>query len=119
MLEIKDSKGCVSNVELPIKVEDVYAFYIPTAFSPNGDGINEEFGPKGIKYEFQSYEMLIFDRWGNRIYYTTDPNETWNGRVNNTGDVVAPNGCYVWKITLTDVIQRVPHQYVGQVTIIK
>ncbi len=52
--------------------------YIPNAFSPNGDGINDLFMPS-TNCNFQDYEMRIFDRWGTLIYQTRNANSGWNG----------------------------------------
>ncbi len=71
----------------------VQPFYIPNAFSPNGDGINDEFrmyAAQGV--DFQSFELRVFDRWGNQLFASTDPNKGWDGffrgRLMDTGVVV-------------------------------
>ena len=51
--------------------------YFPTAFTPNGDGLNDTFHPKG-KY-FVNYELTIYNRWGEVIFRTRDPFEGWDG----------------------------------------
>ena len=63
------------------------------------------------------YEMWVFDRWGERIFYTDDINYGWNGKVQGK----SPEGkqeVYVWKVKLTDVMGK-KHDYVGHVTLIK
>ena len=76
-LVIKNSWGCMDTVIKVISVEPDFNVYIPNAFSPNGDGINDTFLPilRGTK----SYLLAIFNRWGNKIFETTDLNSGWDG----------------------------------------
>jgi gliding motility-associated-like protein len=66
--------------------------YAPTAFSPNGDGINDEFKPFVNAYwEISFYQLSIYDRWGNQVFVTHDISDSWNG--NN-----ASVGMYAWSL---------------------
>ncbi len=51
--------------------------FVPNAFTPNGDGINDEFKPVGVRVH--SYNMIIYDRWGGKVFETNDLNSGWNG----------------------------------------
>jgi len=66
--------------------------YFPNAFSPDGDGWNEFFGPNG--HYIDSFEMQIFNRWGELIYTTNDILAPWDGTY---GGSPAPTGVYVYK----------------------
>ena len=65
---------------------------MPNAFSPNGDGLNDVFRPVTIMEKVTSFSMLIFDRWGQQVFYTTDLTNGWDGRINGaaqqTGEYV-------------------------------
>lgn len=65
--------------------------YIPNAFTPNYDGVNDEFYITNA--DFPKFSFSVFDRWGNRVYTSTDPNFRWNGEHN--GEAVA-SGTYVY-----------------------
>jgi gliding motility-associated-like protein len=52
---------------------------IPTGFSPNGDGINDQFRPLGSAEFARDYEMTIWNRWGQEVFRTTDPQSGWDG----------------------------------------
>ncbi len=69
--------------------------YIPTVFSPNGDGINDICGinPDG---GIDRAEIQIFDRWGNNLFTNTDRSLAWDGR--SKGDKMVPTGVYVYLI---------------------
>ena len=63
---------------------DCSDIFLPTAFTPNGDGLNDFFG---ISNPFATGELLafdIFDRWGNIVFSTTDPLDKWNGSYKGT-----------------------------------
>ncbi|MBE0641796.1 MAG: gliding motility-associated C-terminal domain-containing protein, partial [Bacteroidales bacterium] len=85
------------------------------AFTPNGDGLNDGFGPIGWNMDVEDYEMSIFDRWGKQIFFSRDPLETWNGKVNNQRDLV-PAGAYAYRILLK-ATHRPLQQFRGTVTV--
>ncbi len=68
-------------------------FYVPTAFTPNEDVLNEGFRPEGCAPEF--YHLMIFTRWGQLIFETNDYREYWRGDFD--GKPVADN-VFVWVI---------------------
>ncbi|MFM7177431.1 MAG: gliding motility-associated C-terminal domain-containing protein [Bacteroidota bacterium] len=57
---------------------DFCGVYFPNAFTPNNDGINETFGPSNI-CEFESYDLAIFNRWGQPVFQTSSPSKHWEG----------------------------------------
>lgn len=107
--------GCADYTDLCIIIEPEFTFFIPNAFSPNDDGINEEFF--GVGDNIKKYDMLIYDRWGGLLFHATDIKKAWNGKVNNTGEIVKED-VYVYVVKLTDHHDKV-HKYIGSVTIVK
>jgi len=70
--------------------------YIPNAFSPNGDGRNDEFRPYfSERWSVLDYKLIIRDRWGNVVFQSNDPTETWSGR-GAQGDY--PQGSYFYQV---------------------
>ncbi len=69
-----------------------YAIYFPNAFTPNGDGHNDLFRPV-LSGHPVSYHLSIYNRWGQRIFDTTDPHKGWDGRI---GGRAQDTGTYVW-----------------------
>ena len=69
------------------------SIFIPSAFTPNADGLNDDFGVKGEG--IQNYKMLIYDRWGEVIYSSTNPHEHWDGTYKNEP---VENGVYVYEV---------------------
>jgi gliding motility-associated-like protein len=110
-----NNDGCVDSVLKTIEVKPEFTFYVPDAFTPNGDHLNDIFNGKGI--EITEFEMMIFDRWGNQIFKTNDLNEGWDGRANN-GIGIAQEDVYVYKIRLKD-FEKKEHDYTGRVSLLK
>lgn len=71
--------------------------YVPSAFSPNGDGQNDYFRPK-YRGVINNFEISVYDRWGERVYYTTDPQVGWTGKKKGTP---LPTGTYVYVMKYT------------------
>ena len=84
--------GCEGTGQVQIKVYKGPDIYVPSAFTPNGDGTNDILRalPIGIK-EFRYF--TIYNRWGSRIFYTSDPNTGWDGTVNGR---MQQGAAYVW-----------------------
>jgi gliding motility-associated-like protein len=69
--------GCIDSITITVSVETDFYLYVPDAFTPDGDGLNECFKIKGVGFE--GYEFSVFDRWGNEVFHTADVNECWDG----------------------------------------
>ncbi len=110
-------KGCTDSVNHMIVIQGEFTFYAPNAFTPNDDLINNVFLPKGMGWDPDKYELMVFDRWGNSCFETKDVNKGWNGIVKN-GSEVAQMDVYVWRVVLWDVFGK-KHSYTGTVTIAK
>ena len=110
-----NSFSCFDTARLMIFIEPDFSFYIPSAFSPNGNGINDNF--QGYGYGIIDYEMFIFDRWGNEIYHTTDYTQPWNGKVNQ-GIEAELMDVYIYTFKIKDVKGK-KHDYKGTITLVK
>ena len=89
--------------------------FVPNSFSPNGDGINDEFFPKGMGFKRKDMQFSIYNRWGAEIY-TSDKGEPWSGmRKNGEGSV--KQDVYVWVIRVVDETKKI-HRAVGHVTVV-
>ncbi len=114
-LIVQNANGCKDTIVHPVTVEPEFIFYIPNAFTPNGDGKNDTF--YGLGLGIVKYEFWIFDRWGNMIFQSEDLNDAWNGKVQGS-DEKAQIDVYVWKVKLMDVFKKT-HHYVGTVSLIR
>jgi len=90
-----DFNGCVGSDSIMVYV-DRYRIFVPNAFTPNGDGLNDTFGPV-ITGDIagENIEMYIYNRWGEQIYEFTDLGEGWDGTYKGK---LANTGVYVWTL---------------------
>ncbi len=95
-LVVTNELGCVDTAALQVLVFQDPLVFVPTCFTPDGDGVNELFqavfnGPRRLR----DMEMLVFDRWGERLVTITGPEETWDGTY--AGEPVQ-DGVYPWRL---------------------
>ena len=100
---------------MKVTIVPEFVIYIPNAFTPDGDGTNDFFIPKGM--EIIEFNMEIYSRWGQMIFRTDDLKVGWDGRA-NFGDDIAQMDVYVYKVNAKD-FKNVWHPFVGTVTLIK
>lgn len=105
--------GCSDTLYETIKVRLQRDLFIPTTFTPNGDGKNDIFRVRGDITRME--EMRIFDQWGTLIYSTNSANPQWDGTVNGA---TVQNGTYLYRIRITDKM-NFTKELTGPVTVIK
>lgn len=96
-----------------VTVEPVFSFYIPSAFTPDEDGINETFF--GTGEAIKTYNMKISDRWGELLFESNEPDYHWDGTYK--GKPVEA-GLYVYEFFILDIYQR-DHLYSGHFQLIR
>ncbi len=115
---VQNSYGCKDSITKPVEIKPNWTFYIPNAFSPNGDGVNEGFKGTGIGIDNTTYNLWIFDRWGMMIFYSNDLEKTWDGRIQGKNGDVVQEDVYVWKVKFQDFTGK-KHEYKGTVSVVK
>lgn len=112
MLIVEDINECMDSITKHIIMYYDFVLYVPTAFTPNNDGDNDIFGPKGLRMEkYKSYDFQIYNKWGERIFETTNINEGWDGSD-------APTDVYNWILVITDELGEIRKEN-GLVTLIR
>jgi gliding motility-associated-like protein len=94
--------GCSSKIIQTVQINPEYTFFIPDAFTPDGDGLNDVFIAQGNR--ISSFEMQVFDRWGGVIFESSSIDLGWDGN-SFTGEELG-DGIYLYHITLYDINQR-------------
>ncbi len=107
------ANGCKDTVVEPIKVTDYITLYIPNAFSPNGDGKNDFFGAEGTF--ISSFEMSVFDRWGQLVTKIDNIDKSWNGTYKGKD---ALEDTYIYKGSVRDVFGK-SRLFHGQVNLVR
>jgi gliding motility-associated-like protein len=108
-----NNKGCKDTVMHTVEILADYALYIPNTFTPDDNGLNDIFQPKGVGIDEEHYKMYIFDRWGEIIFTSDEFSKGWDGTVKGSGKQ-AEQGVYVYKIVVRDMKGN-DHRYVGHV----
>jgi gliding motility-associated-like protein len=91
------------------------ALLLPNAFTPNGDGLNDNFRPLHA-CDMQDFAMTIFNRYGEQIYFTKDPLKGWDGKVDGKR---LNQGGYVWAVTYTKPSNKQKVQKQGMVLLLR
>ncbi len=94
---VTDDNGCKTLDSIFVEVR--FRVLAPTAFSPNGDGLNDLFFVRGLGTDLISFDLNIYDRWGSVVFTTNDILEGWNGQFLNVGEK-QPKEAYIWTVFL-------------------
>ena len=118
-LYVTNSLGCPDSVTRSVEVEDVLLVYVPNTFTPDGDGLNETFSIVGNDISKVDFELMIFDRWGEMVFRSSDPLLAWNGTMNNGGGEVLAQGVYPYKLRVKAGYSLEKREFVGHITLLK
>jgi gliding motility-associated-like protein len=108
--------ACPDTAYSDLTIRPQLLIWIPNAFTPNSNGNNDVFGPVFSDPSYVvSYQMLVFDRWGNMVFTTDDPYRSWDGKMNGT---MLPIDTYVYRITVSG-LDGETSKFIGSVNIIR
>lgn len=99
--------GCMDTITGELIVKPHYTFYIPTAFTPDANGINEIWLPQGES--ILSFDCMVYNRWDEELFHTSSLDFGWDGTYKGKQ---VQQGTYIYKINVIDVLGE-PHKYVG------
>lgn len=113
MMVVTNAQGCADTFYLTVIVEQETMIYLPNAFTPNSNGLNESFLAYGTNVD--DFNMMIFDRWGNLLFESDDISKGWDGTSHSQ---FCQQDVYAWRITYADKRGK-KYQRVGHVTLIR
>lgn len=108
--------GCADSTVYFINITPASELFVPNAFTPDGDNYNEVFNPKGFGISDEDYQFIIFNRWGDIIFESRDPNIGWDGEHN--GLRKSQDGVYTWVVYYKDVADR-KYKKEGHVSVLR
>lgn len=111
------SAGCRDSIRQVVHVQEEVVFYVPNAFTPDGDEFNNDFQPVFTSgFDPRSYTLIIYNRWGETLFQSHNAEVGWDGTY---GGERCPAGTYVWTIWFKDTRSDKKYTYKGHVSIVK
>jgi gliding motility-associated-like protein len=111
-------EGCEDIETRVIDVKQDYSIYVPNAFTPDNNGVNEIFTPVLRGFDEQDYTMLIFNRWGEIVFESNNMEVGWDGSYAHKFEQ-AQDGVYIWKINARVKNTSETKEFTGHVTLLK
>jgi large repetitive protein len=116
-LVASNDDGCTDTAYATVQITDELIFYVPNAFTPNGDAYNNRFEPVFYSgYDPSSYTLYIFNRWGEIIFESHDVNQGWDGTFQ---DRMMQDDVYQWLILFEDSVTDERYRFDGHVSLVK
>lgn len=113
-LTVTTAEGCTDTDDIAITVFKESRVYVPTGFTPNGDGRNDRIMPYLVGIRSLDY-FQVYNRWGQLLFQTKTPGQGWDGRI---GGVEQASGVFVWRLRAVDYVGKV-YELKGSVTLIR
>jgi gliding motility-associated-like protein len=110
-----DVYGCRDTAYVTVTVDSTMSEFIPSGFTPNGDGRNDQFRPVFQKYQ-KLVEFSVFNRWGQKVFSTSNKDEGWDGTFNGTPQDM---GVYFFSIITSRPGYSENQVYKGEITLIR
>lgn len=113
MLVVANEMGCSDTLRTWVDVHDEFMVWVPNTFTPNGEEPNEAFYISGNDLSPEGFEMIIFDRWGQEVYHSTDLYGRWDG---TKGGQALEQGVYPYRLkihALSTPKKRIIHGHVN------
>ena len=112
---VSDEKNCLDSAFINVKIFKTNPqIFVPTAFTPNGDGVNDLFRPIGVGIKSIEY-FRVYNRWGELVFSTTINGQGWDGRIRGTPQTT---NTFVWIVRGIDYLDK-PFLKKGAVTLIR
>lgn len=109
--------GCIDTAVLYVHLNPELIFYVPNAFTPDGDDYNNVFKPVfSSGYDKDGYRFRVFNRWGEIVYETNEIGAGWDGIYRNNK---CQDGVYTWKLNVKNSFSDQKEEHVGHVSLLR
>lgn len=115
-LIVETEKGCMDTITKTLHVVEDVLFYAPNAFTPDGDEHNQSWRPYIDGIDIYDFELFIFNRWGEVIWESHDPEASWDGTYNGKP---VPAGVYVWRAKVGSTLTDDKREFNGYINILR
>lgn len=110
-----NGNACRDTATRLVCVTSGFNFWMPKAFSPDEDGINDFLLPQGTGWVTDGYTFEIISRWGMSVFKTNDVNAAWDGKM---GGAPVTDDIYTWRVFVKDIYDK-EHEYMGHILIMR
>ncbi len=115
LVTVADANNCNNTDSIVIEQDECASYiYFPTGFSPNGDGVNDLFKATA-SIDLDKYSLQVYNRWGQKVFETTDIGEGWDGKYKYTEQ---PISTYVWYANYS-FRDGAKHSQTGNITLVR
>ncbi len=97
LIAMNDSNGCSDTIKSIVYILPPNSIYVPNAFTPDGDGINDVFRIQGENISQDNFSLTIFNRWGDSIWQSITPDAAWTGSFNQ-GEYFVSDGIFLYDL---------------------
>ncbi len=117
ILVVENDYGCTDTLQKLVRVENSVLIFSPNTFTPDGDGVNDTWKVQIQGIDVQNFQLEIFNRWGEKVFESLDPDGEWNGTYGD-GRIVK-DGSYIWTVRAYDFENDNKYEFKGTVTVLK
>ncbi len=110
--------GCSDTIRKELVIKDVINIFIPSSFTPDGDGINDVWRVEGTGFVGQNFELVILNRWGQPVFQSNDPEVPWLGDMQGNG-YYSQDSLYFYILKVQDIENDVRYEYQGHIVLIR
>jgi gliding motility-associated-like protein len=114
ILLVSNDYGCKDSTRRYVQIIHNIAFYVPNAFTPGENGVNDTFGPTGVG--IQEIKFYVYDRWGKLVFYSNHLDKKWDGRIN--GFLPYTTSVYLWKAEVI-YTNNIKEHFAGNVVLLR
>jgi len=117
ILVVENGYGCNDTLQKLVRIENEILVFSPNTFTPDGNGINDTWKVQLQGIDVQNFRLEVFNRWGEKVFESLDPEGEWDGTYGN-GKIVK-DGAYIWTVKAYDFENDNKYEFSGTVTILK
>lgn len=115
---------CEDSISTVLRIGDELIIYVPNSFTPNNDGVNDFFRPVISGADVEEYEMLIYNRWGELVFTSTEIDRGWNGSYSGNTSSEAlkyyvTDAIYTWRITVKENLSSEKQRFFGTLNVLR
>ena len=116
VLIVQNEIGCTDTAVATVHIDGIFSVYVPNSFTPDGDGFNDLFAPVIMDADAEGYQFMIFDRWGEAVFTSTELGDGWDGRVDGADP---KTDVYAWRMVVRSGNDVRRAEYFGHVTVLR